>query len=113
MKTFQAPTHHIDVDCGVQIESSGPIWNVIITFWRPRSFEVSFAIPEKDAISEWRAPLHKGRVYGLFALEEMMRVPRLSAAHLLRKAFELQIIKQLPYGQERLPNTPQIQNRTY
>jgi hypothetical protein len=110
-KTFHPPISSIDVDCGVQISRDVANWRVTITFWRPKSFEIQFVIPEKEALREWHGPLHRGRVYGAFAIEEMMRVPRISAAYLLRKAFELHIIDRLPYGKTELPDTSRIENR--
>lgn len=96
MKTFHAPITENPIDCSVEIVEEGTDWRITIKFWHPSAFVTQFSLPKKEAVKGWHHPFGKRKWPPVFTMDDMVRVPRLSAAFLIRRALELKIMPGLP-----------------
>jgi hypothetical protein len=84
-----------DLDCDVQIANTADIeiWEIQITFRRPKALQIAFQLPCRVAIKGW-LPWNKSPLQCI--PDEMMRAPNISSAFLLKKALSQGVINTLP-----------------
>lgn len=85
-----------DIQCSVLIENNQDdieLWNITITFERPKPVQAKFTLPVRYLIKGW-LPWRRQSSLSLIP-GEMMSSPNISSSWLLKKAADLGIIPAL------------------